>query len=176
MASEQEAKIHPDELDIDVSQWSKRDELRETLHMLLSHHPPSMYGHCLRVSFRGRSLYLCSRCAGIYGGLGLGIVFLFLIRFDREPSWFWFFIALAIGFSTVVDWISQRLTPRKTTNITRAATGFLSGVSLAMILYLGNIVYMVVALAVMGATIGGVGYIESKRRPMREETTLEETE
>jgi hypothetical protein len=99
-----------------------------------------------------------------------------LIRFDREPSWFWFFIALAIGFSTVVDWISQRLTPRKTTNITRAATGFLSGVSLAMILYLGNIVYMVVALAVMGATIGGVGYIESKRRPMREETTLEETE
>jgi len=110
----------------------------------------------------------------MYTGLGLGVVFLFLIGFQREPSWLWFFLALAIGFSTVVDWISQRLTPRKTTNMIRAATGFLSGVSLAMILYLGNLVYMVVALAVMGSTIGGVGYIENKRRSMQKKTTPDE--
>lgn len=174
MASEQEASSHPDELEIDTTQWSKRDELRETLHMMLSHHPPSLFGHCLRVSFRGRSVYLCSRCTGMYTGLGLGVVFLFLIGFQREPSWLWFFLALAIGFSTVVDWISQRLTPRKTTNMIRAATGFLSGVSLAMILYLGNLVYMVVALAVMGSTIGGVGYIENRRRSMQKKTTPDE--
>ncbi len=176
MASEQEARAHPDELEIETTQWSKRDELRETLHMMLSHHPPSMFGHCLRVSFGGRSLYLCSRCAGIYTGLGLGIVFLFLVDFPRVPSWLWFFLALAVGFSTVVDWISQRLTPRKTTNSIRATTGFLSGVSLAMILYLGNLVYMVVALAVMGVTIGGVGYIEDKRRREKKETAPGEAE
>jgi hypothetical protein len=85
-------------------------------------------------------------------------------------------MALAIGFATVVDWISQRLTPRKTTNLIRAATGFLSGVSLALILYLGNLVYMVVALAVMGTTIGGVGYIEEKRRRTRKGTALEGAE
>lgn len=174
MASEQEANVHPDELEIDTTQWSKRDELRETLHMMLSHHPPSMFGHCLRVSFRGRSLYLCSRCTGIYSGLGLGIVFLFLTGFPREPSWLWFFLALAIGFSTVVEWISQRLTPRKTTNLIRAGSGFLSGTSLAMILYLGNLVYMVVALAVMGVTIGGVGYIEEKRRRAKKGIALVE--
>lgn len=101
---------------------------------------------------------------------------MFLIGFPREPSWLWFFLALAVGFSTVVDWISQRLTPRKTTNLIRAATGFLSGVSLALILYLGNLVYMVVALAVMGVTIGGVGYIEEKRKREQKETTLDETE
>lgn len=176
MASEQEANVHPDELEIDTTQWSKRDELRETLHMMLSHHPPSMFGHCLRVSFRGRSLYLCSRCTGIYSGLGLGIVFLFLTGFPREPSWLWFFLALAIGFSTVVEWISQRLTPRKTTNLIRAGSGFLSGTSLAMILYLGNLVYMVVALAVMGVTIGGVGYIEEKRRRAKKGIRLVEAE
>ena len=164
MDSEQKASIHPDELEIDTAQWTRRHELRETLHMMLSHHPPSLFGHCLRVSFRGRSLYLCSRCSGIYSGLGLGIVLLFLMAFPREPSWLWFFLALAVGFSTIVDWISQRLTPRKTTNMVRAASGFLSGVSLGMILYLANVVYMVVALAVMGATIGGVGYIEERRR------------
>ncbi|MFQ5831705.1 MAG: DUF2085 domain-containing protein [Candidatus Thorarchaeota archaeon] len=173
VTSEQEPRMHPDELEIDASAWTSSEEIRESLHVMLSHHPPSMYGHCLRVSFRGRSLYLCGRCAGIYTGLGLGLGFLFLVGFNRDPSWFWFFVSLAIGFSTVVDWISQRLTPRKTTNTIRAASGFLSGASLAMILYLANLLYMLVALIVMGTTIGGVGFIENRRR-QRKKTTLDD--
>ncbi|MFW9800366.1 MAG: DUF2085 domain-containing protein [Candidatus Thorarchaeota archaeon] len=176
MSSEQEAETQADELDLDLPPWTRSVEIRETLHMMISHHPPSMYGHCLRLSFRGRSIYFCGRCSGIYTGLGLGIAFLFLTGFNREPTWFWFFVALAVGFSTVVDWISQRLTPRKTTNTIRAVSGFISGLSLAMILYLGNLIYMLVALVVMGVTIGGVGYIENRRRPIDEKTSLNETE
>ncbi len=80
-----------------------------------------------------------------------------------EPSWLWFLGAVAIGFATVVDWTTQRLTPRKTTVRIRAVTGLLSGLSLAVIFVLANLVYLLVALIVMGGSIGLVGAIETKR-------------
>lgn len=139
-------------------------DFREGAHMLLSHHPPSMYGHCLRVSFMGRSLYLCGRCSGIYGGLGGGLLFLIIFQIQLNPEWFWFFVSIGLGFTTIIDWMSQRLTPRKTTNFTRAATGFMSGLALAIIFFLGNLAYMLVALAAMSSSIGLVGLIENRRR------------
>ncbi|NHI88621.1 MAG: DUF2085 domain-containing protein [Candidatus Thorarchaeota archaeon] len=165
MSSETESDVHPDALST-----SEEDDIDRTgdfangLQMLLSHHPPSMYGHCLRVSIMGRSLYLCGRCSGIYGGLGLGLLFLFIFQVQLTPEWFWFFLSVALGFTTVIDWMSQRLTPRKTTNFVRASTGFLSGLALAIIFYLGNLAYMLVALAVMSASIGIVGLVENRRR------------
>jgi len=94
----------------------------------------------------------------------LGLLFLFLFNIVLTPSWIWFLIAVALGFSTVVDWMSQRLTPRKTTNTIRAVTGFCSGIGLAIIFYLGNVLYMLVALAVMSVSIGLVGLVENRRR------------
>ena len=123
-----------------------------------------MYGHCLRVSLFGRSLYLCGRCTGIYGGLGGGLLFLFIFQIQLNPEWFWFFIAVLLGYTTIIDWMSQRLTPRKTTNFVRASTGFGSGLALAIIFYLANLLYMLVALASMSASIGIVGLIENRRR------------
>lgn len=108
-------------------------------------------------------MYFCGRCSGIYGGLGLGIIILFAFNISLEPDWLWFLISLAIGFATVVDWVSQRLTPRKTTNFVRAITGFISGFSLAIIFFLGNLLYMLIALIVMGVTVGGVGIVENRR-------------
>ena len=165
MSSEAEREAHPDELQVDsLEEFDRTGDFREGVHMLLSHHPLSMYGHCLRVSFMGRSLYLCGRCSGIYGGLGLGLLFLLIFQVQLNPEWFWFFVAVALGFTTVIDWMSQRLTPRKTTNFARASTGFMSGLALAIIFYLGNLIYMLVALAVMSASIGLVGFIENRRR------------
>jgi uncharacterized membrane protein len=164
VVKEQESTLRDDELNPEEIEWARSDDIKEGLHMMLSHHPPSLYGHCLRISFRGHSLYLCGRCTGIYGGLGVGILFLFLFSIDLTPRWLWFLIAVALGFTTVVDWVSQRLTPRKTTNIIRAVTGFFSGVGLAIVFYLGDLVYMLVALAIMSASVGLVGLIENRRR------------
>ena len=165
VSTDDEAIQHSDELQVDsMEEFDQTGDFREGLHMLLSHHPPSMFGHCLRVSIRGRSIYLCGRCSGIYGGLGLGLIFLFVSQVRLTPEWFWFFVSVALGFTTVIDWMSQRLTPRKTTNFVRASTGFFSGLALAIIFYLGNLAYMLVALAVMSASIGIVGLIENKRR------------
>ncbi len=173
MTAEQDAPIRPDELEFDPDAYSSGG-IVESLSMLLSHHPPSQYGHCLRVSFRGHSIYFCGRCSGIYGGLGLGLIMLFLFNAVLEPDWLWFMISLAVGFATVVDWVSQRLTPRKTTNFVRAITGFLSGFCLALIFYLGNLLYMLVALAIMGVTVGGVGFVENRR--LRREKAIIEAE
>ncbi|NHJ13806.1 MAG: DUF2085 domain-containing protein [Candidatus Thorarchaeota archaeon] len=155
--------MHPDEYDLEAVSWGRFDATKEAVHMMISHHPPSMFGHCLRVSFRGKSLYLCGRCSGIYGGMGLGLIVLIFTRPILQPDWLWFVTALGFGFSTVIDWMSQRLTPRKTTNMIRAATGFLSGLSLAIIFYLGNLIYMLVAMAVMLVAVGGVGLVENRR-------------
>ena len=138
--------------------------------MLLSHHPPSLFGHCLRVSFRGRSIYFCARCSGIYGGMFLGIPILLLLdsllpygQTLLEPKWMWFLLAVAFGLSTVFDWVTQRLTPRKTTVRIRAITGLLSGIGLAIVFMLGNLLYMLVTLAIMGLSVAGVSMAEARR-------------
>ena len=164
MTEKQQRTLHEDELSPEALAWSRADDVKEGVHMLISHHPPSLYGHCLRLSFRGRSLYFCGRCTGIYGGLGLGIMFLLLFQVDLSPSWFWFLFSVILGFTTVADWMSQRLTPRKTTNHIRAITGFGSGFGLAIIFLLGDLFFMLVALAIMAGSVGIVGMIENRRR------------
>ncbi len=93
----------------------------------------------------------------------VGLAVLFLSRAVLTPSWLWFLFSLAIGFSTVFDWVTQRLTPRKTTVRVRAITGLLSGISLAIIFYLADLFYMLVALIVMGVTVSGVSILEVRR-------------
>ncbi len=153
----------PDALDRSMSGWHRSDATKEALMVMLSHHPPSMYGHCLRVSVRGHSLYLCGRCSGIYGGLGLGIIALFLTGTHLEPSWLWFLVAVALGLTTVIDWMTQRMTPRRTTLRLRFLTGLMSGIGLAIVFMLSNMFYMLVTLAIMGVSIGSVSVFEARK-------------
>jgi hypothetical protein len=87
-----------------------------------------------------------------------------VFQVNLTPSWFWFLFSVILGFTTVVDWMSQRLTPRKTTNHIRAITGFGSGFGLAIIFLLGDLFFMMVALAIMAGSVGIVGMIENRRR------------
>ncbi len=96
--------------------------------------------------------------------MGLGIAFFATLNIAMEPSWLWFLIALLFGLSTVVDWMTQRLSPRKTRNSIRFSTGLLSGLGLAIIFMLANLLYVLVALAVMMVSVGVVGYFENKKR------------
>jgi uncharacterized membrane protein len=144
--------------------WSRGDEIKESIHVMISHHPPSLYGHCLRITFRGKSLYLCGRCTGIYGGLGLGILLIAFLPVSLDPSWAWFILAVALGLATVVDWTSQRLTPRKTTNHVRFWSGLFSGIGLAIIFMLRNLFFMLIALVGMTVSVGVVSLIENRRK------------
>jgi uncharacterized membrane protein len=170
--SERQETTEGEEIVFQPQEWNRRDEIKETIHMLISHHPPSLYGHCLRLTILGKSVYFCARCTGIYGGMALGIAFLAIFNVAMEPSWLWFLIALLLGLSTVVDWMTQRLSPRKTRNSVRFSTGILSGLGLAIIFILANLLYVLVALAAMMISVGVVGYFENKKRVEREETDI----
>lgn len=176
LTSDQSSTAHDDALEPEALEWSRSDDVKEGFHMLLSHHPPSLYGHCLRVSFRGHSLYFCGRCTGIYGGLGLGIILLLVFQVSLTPQWFWFLFSVILGFTTVVDWMSQRLTPRKTTNHIRAITGFCSGFGLAIIFLIGDLAFMLIALSIMAASVGIVGLIENRRRTRSLQSMRDEIE
>ncbi|TXT55188.1 MAG: conserved membrane protein of unknown function [Candidatus Thorarchaeota archaeon] len=162
MSEQEKPEERIDELEFEKAEWTRTDDLKESIHMFISHHPPSLFGHCLRVRVLGRSIYFCGRCTGIYGGLAIGIVTLALLDFSLTPDWFWFLVSLVFGHATVVDWMSQRLTPRKTTNLVRASTGFLSGLGLAIVFLLANLFFMLTALAVMTASIGIVSILEAQ--------------
>ncbi len=170
--SDQTTEKREDELEYEPYHWSKGTEFKETLHTLISHHPPSQYGHCLRVSVRGRSIYFCARCTGLYGGLALGVAGIFLLNLVLEPSWLWFMVALALGFTTVVDWMTQRIARRKTTNHIRFITGVGSGLGLAIVFLLSNLVFMLITLGVMIASVGLVTFLESKLKTVTEKETL----
>ncbi|MCK5152084.1 MAG: DUF2085 domain-containing protein [Candidatus Thorarchaeota archaeon] len=151
-----------DEMEMEDYSWSRADEIKETIHTLVSHHPPSLYSHCLRVSILGRSIYFCSRCSGIYGGMGLGLAGLFLLDISLQPRWLWFMIALILGFSTVTDWMTQRLAPRKTRNSVRFLTGLMAGVGLSIVFMLADLLYMLLTLGIMVASVGLVGLLENR--------------
>lgn len=166
----------PDELLIDHIPWTRKDEIIDSFHVMVSHHPPSLYGHCLRLSIRGHSIYFCARCTGIYGGLFIGVIALLILGLPLVPSWLWFLTALGMGLTTVIEWTTQRLTPRKTRNLLRVTTGFLSGFALAIIFWLGDVYYMLVALIIMASSVGGVGFIENRQRKKMWSSELEESE
>jgi uncharacterized membrane protein len=151
-----------DELEMEAYSWSRSDEIKETIHTLVSHHPPSLYSHCLRVSIFGRSIYFCSRCSGIYGGMGLGLIGIFLLNINLQPKWLWFMLALILGFSTVTDWMTQRIAPRKTRNSVRFITGLMAGIGLSIVFLLADLLYMLLTLGIMVASVGIVGILENR--------------
>jgi uncharacterized membrane protein len=167
-----------DELEPEAYSWSRSDEIKETLHTLVSHHPPSLYSHCLRVSILGRSIYFCSRCSGIYGGMGLGLAGIFLLQITLEPKWLWFMLALIFGFSTVTDWMTQRIAPRKTRNSVRFLTGLMAGLGLAIVFLLADLLYMLLTLGIMIASVGIVGILENRLKSASHvhESDFDETE
>lgn len=103
----------------------------------------------------------------------MGILLIAFLPISLEPSWAWFILAVALGLATVVDWTSQRLTPRKTTNQVRFWSGLFSGVGLAIIFMLRNLFFMLIALIGMTVSVGVVSLIENHRRQAAVEAAQE---
>ncbi len=160
-----ESAEHYDELS-PVSQLTDGNgilsRVTDLVNLVLSHHSPEQYGHCLRIGIGHHTIHLCGRCTGIYGGLIIGLLGLIILNPTLEPSWLWFGLAVILGMTTVVDWMTQRLTPRKTTVHVRFVTGLASGVSLAIIFVLSNVFYILIAMLVMIGSVSLVGLIQSR--------------
>ena len=95
--------------------------------------------HAFRVHFDGRLYYVCARCSGLYLGVVLGLpltltfglaVPLLLHLGDVLTD----LVCLGLALPTMIDWTTQRLALRESTNRLRFASAFLAG--FALVLYL----------------------------------------
>jgi uncharacterized membrane protein len=96
---------------------------------ILAHHVPSRYSRTLAVRLRGRWYHLCARCSGqVVGALAYLVLFVLsaatrTLLFDPRVEWaFALFPLLA-----AVDWFTQAIGPRESTNGLRLLSGALLG-------------------------------------------------
>lgn len=152
----------------ELYQSTRLQVIKDFISGLLSHHTPRLYGHCIRVKLGSHSLYLCGRCTGLYLGLFIGIAVILFAGVQLEPPWLWFSVALCMGLFTVTDWMTQRLLPRKTTVRIRFATGIVSGAGLAIVFLLRDLLFLLVAVVIMFASVGLVTLFEERDQHLTE--------
>lgn len=98
------------------------------LALLLSHHPPVQHNRtlCLRLT-PNRRVRLCARCTG--EGIGLVATLWALHHVATWPGWAALLVASALTLPAIVDWSTQAMELRESTNLVRLITGamFASG-------------------------------------------------
>jgi uncharacterized membrane protein len=100
--------------------------------ILLSHHLPARYGRTFRLTFRHRSpLHLCARCTGQALGVATYLLILLLASARSEslltPSVQLLFAAAPLP--AALDWLSQSLQRRESTNRLRLVSGLFLGMA-----------------------------------------------
>lgn len=91
---------------------------------MLSHHSYGKLSHTIRVSLRGREVYLCARCTGIGIGMAIGLLYVNYLAYGflQFPS-----LIVAFALPATMDWLLQVFRIRNSTNPRRLATGALIG-------------------------------------------------
>ena len=92
--------------------------------------------HAFQVSFGGQTYYICARCSGLYLGVILGLSSVFPLLLLAPPALSLgdlptSLLCLSLAAPALLDWTTQRLALRCSTNPIRFATGLLAGLSLA---------------------------------------------
>lgn len=116
--------------------------------LLVEHHPPWLRDRCLCLRLKGRHVYLCARCSGTVLGFVAGSIIVL-----GCPS---LYSVALLALPALIDWGTQKLCLRESTNIIRVLTGFSLGLasrwsmSLDLVLrFLINSMFVLVAALIM---------------------------
>jgi uncharacterized membrane protein len=122
---------------------------------LIAHHFPNRYSRTLEIRPRGRAYHFCARCSGeLLGFVAFFAVFLLLPEFAAlraSPI-----VALILGICPVVafvDWLTQTLRARESTNALRVASGALLGAAFGGLVAYGLTAHWL--LFGLGLTVAG---------------------
>lgn len=99
------------------------DGIGEALPYLLSHHEPSEYHKCYRLSVGSRQLRLCARCSGLYPGIVAGIV----VAFTFPAAWWLLPIIAVFPAPAIGHWVWTHSADIPGHNGVRTVTGLLVG-------------------------------------------------
>jgi uncharacterized membrane protein len=113
-----------------------KDDILRILHYLISHHSEEYYNRTIRIRIRGKNLHICARCTGITSSFLISAIVVFFLRiflgFFINP-----YIALIISvillIPTMVDWATQKLEFRESTNKIRIGLGILLGIGFTLL-------------------------------------------
>jgi len=135
------------------------------LFLLLSHHRPEKLNRTIRVSFRGKNVYLCARCTGTC----LGIMSIFVAWFlgFYFPTWLYLLLFSILPAPSIVDWITQSCKLRESRNTIRTCTGYLLGISeglFLLVLVKGMFYLFLQALAILGCYIFSIYIVAWKTK------------
>ena len=135
---------------------SRKRQLLDALHLLISHHEPPFMNRCWRISFRGHTLHICTRCSALFVGIPLGLFIQFNI-FRIEITPLTFLGAFLLSLPAVVDWSTQTLGLRESRSSMRAFTGFLLGYAVGFVLSSLNLFYVLLVAVLYSGYILGFG-------------------
>jgi len=143
----------------------KKEDWYMLLFLLLSHHMPEKLHRTIHVSFRGKNVYLCARCTGIYSGI-LSVFVTWFLGFDF-PAWLYLPLLPILPLPSAVDWVMQSCKLRESRNIIRICTGFLLGISegLVLLMLIKGLFYLFLqGLAIVGVYVLSICLIAWKTK------------
>ena len=130
---------------------------------LLSHHRPEQLHRTIHISIRGKDLYLCARCTGVWAGI-ISTFLVFFLGLDLPP-WLYLLLLTVLPAPATIDWITQSYKLRESKNATRMGTGYLLGIGWGLFILLlakGMIHLFLFALMILGVYIFSVYIIARK--------------
>ncbi|MHB8351642.1 MAG: DUF2085 domain-containing protein [Thermoplasmata archaeon] len=132
--------------------------------ILLAHHGPERFHRTYRLPWGNPSLHVCARCTGELIGIAgflalLGATLARLIPLFDPPVQLLFALA---PFPAALDWVTQSLGRRESTNHVRLFSGALLGASFADLLALaitGRWLLLLGGIVVAGLYVGAIGFV-----------------
>ena len=101
------------------------------LFLLLAHHRADELHRTIRLQLGHRILHLCARGTGRYSGL----VAAFIMNFFLEiPIWLYPVSFVFFPLPSTIDWATQKIGLRESSNSIRVSTGLLIGVSQGLLI------------------------------------------
>ena len=138
---------------------------RYLLFLMISHHPQERLHRTIRIGFKRKSIYICSRCTGtILGMTAIFAVNAFGLKFPIE---FYLPLISFLPLVAAIDWFTQSAKLRESKNWLRVSSGFLLGNSEALVLLLiidGFFLNFLVALGIASVYALSIYLIASKTK------------
>jgi uncharacterized membrane protein len=136
--------------------------------------------HAFHVTLDDQLYYVCARCSGLYGSIVVSLPLVLILHLLVPPLFFTDALVtdifcLCLALPTLLDWTTQRLALRESTNRTRFFTAVLAGFSLEWyLLSFVNMIHKILFLAVIFGFILAFSSID--RRPQPPEPAEQEDE
>jgi len=142
-----------------------KEDWHSLLFFLLSHHKPEKLHRTIHINLRGRNVYLCARCTGIYTGI-LSVLIAWFLGFNFS-EWLYLPLYSILALPSIVDWLTQSCKLRESRNTIRISTGYILGISggLFLLMLIKGMLYLfLLALAVLGGYIFSIYIVAWKTK------------